>query len=733
MTPTDVMIDPALAALVGGRYHDPFALLGPHRARDGGVVVRALRPDAARIDLRLVETGELRPMRRVTSDGLFDDTIETADIPDYRLRITFYGGHTLEIDDPYRYGRVLTDFDLHLLGEGTHYRAYEKLGAHRLRVGAAVGVHFAVWAPNAQRVSVVGDFNGWDGRIHPMRVSIDSGIWEIFVPDLPDGERYKFEIRTHGGELLKKSDPFAVAFEHPPQTASVVRDISGYQWNDGDWMASRADRGGWMNRPMSIYEVHLGSWARVPEEEKRPLTYRELAHRLVPYVREMGFTHIELLPIMEHPFAGSWGYQVIGFFAPTSRHGSPEDFKYFIDACHRAGIGVILDWVPGHFPKDAHGLARFDGTALYEHADPRQGEHQDWGTLIFNYGRNEVRNFLLSNALFWLEEYHVDGLRVDAVASMLYLDYSRRPGEWIPNRYGGRENLDAIDFLRRLNALTHGEHPGTMTAAEESTAFPGVSRPAHLGGLGFTYKWNMGWMHDMLEYVQTDAIYRRWSHTLVTFSMLYNYTENFILPLSHDEVVHGKRALLDKMPGDAWQKYASLRTLYGFMLGHPGKKLLFMGGEFGQWREWNHDESLDWHLLDDPSHAGLRLYVQALNRLLQTEASLYEADFEPGGFRWIDCNDNENSVVAFLRTAREAHDFVVVVVNFTPVARHEYRVGVPAPGYYAELLNSDSSLFGGSDVGNEGGVSSEAIAAHGFAHSLSLTLPPLGCLLLKVR
>jgi 1,4-alpha-glucan branching enzyme len=482
-----------------------------------------------------------------------------------------------------------------------------------------------------------------------------------------------------------------------------------------------------------VYEVHLGSWARVPEEGNRFLTYRDMADQLVPYVKDLGFTHIELLPVMEHPFSGSWGYQVLGFFAPTSRFGPPEDFKLFVDACHAAGIGVILDWVPGHFPKDEHGLAHFDGTALYEHADPRQGEHQDWGTLIFNYGRNEVRNFLLSNALFWLEEYHIDGLRVDAVASMLYLDYSRKDGEWIPNAFGGRENLDAINFLRQLNVLTHGDHPGTLTAAEESTAFPGVSRPAHLGGLGFTYKWNMGWMHDVLEYVHKDAIYRRWAHNLITFSALYMFTENFVLPFSHDEVVHGKGSMLDKMPGDVWQKHATLRALYGFMYGHPGKKLLFMGAEIGQWREWNHDRSLDWHLLDEPAHAGLRSYVQALNRVYHAEPALHEVDFDAAGFSWIDCNDNENSVVSFARFARDRRDFVVVILNFTPVTRADYRIGVPEAGHYAEIVNSDSAMFGGGNVGNLGGVASEAVAAHGFDQSVRLTVPPLGCLFLKKR
>jgi 1,4-alpha-glucan branching enzyme len=719
---------------------DPFAVLGPHiEGRPAAVVIRTRQPAAVSVAVQLRPSRDLRSMTRIDPDGLFELRIpepaasETASIPDYRLRVTYGGGHIVEIDDPYRYGRVLSDFDLHLFAEGTHWRAFEKLGAHRRTVGSTVGVHFAVWAPNADRVSVIGDFNGWDGRVHPMRLLVPSGVWEIFIPDLRNGEKYKFEIRTSSGALLKKSDPFGVAFEVPPQSASIVREIDHYEWQDEHWIEARKAGGAWFDQPMAIYEVHLGSWARVPEEGNRFLTYRELAHRLVPYVKEAGFTHIELLPVMEHPFSGSWGYQVLGFFAPTSRFGAPEEFKYFVDACHQAGIGVILDWVPGHFPKDAHGLAHFDGTALYEHSDPRQGEHQDWGTLIFNYGRNEVRNFLLSNALFWLEQYHVDGLRVDAVASMLYLDYSRRAGEWVPNRYGGRENLEAISFLQQLNTLTHGEHPGTLTAAEESTAWPGVSRPVHVGGLGFTYKWNMGWMHDMLEYAHQDPVHRRWHHNRVTFTALYMHTENFILPFSHDEVVHGKRALLDKMPGDVWQKHATLRTLYGYMFAHPGKKLLFMGSEFGQWREWNHDRSLDWHLLDDPLHASLRQFVQALNWHYRAERPLYQVDFDPSGFRWIDCNDNENSVVSMVRYARDPREFLVMVFNFTPVLRSEYRIGVPEPGFYAELLNSDAAIYGGSNAGNGGGVGSEPIAAHGFEQSVRLVVPPLGCLYLKKR
>jgi 1,4-alpha-glucan branching enzyme len=725
--------DSPLLAVAEGRSADPFGVLGPHRL-DDELAIRSVHPAARSIDVRIGANWSRMVTRR--ERGLFELTLpldRDDPIPDYRLRITFPNAQAIEIDDPYRYGPVLTDFDLHLFGEGTLNRAFEKFGAHLMVIGTATGVHFAVWAPNAQRVSVVGDFNGWDGRVHPMRLLVPSGVWELFIPDLPDGQRYKFEVRTSAGHLLMKSDPYGLSFESPPLTAAIVRNDLTFGWQDHEWMNARASHRSWLHEPMAIYEVHLGSWARVPEEGFRYLTYRELGDRLPPYVRGLGFTHIELLPVMEHPFSGSWGYQVLGFFAPTSRFGPPEDFKYFVDACHRAGLGIILDWVPGHFPKDEHGLARFDGTALYEHADPRQGEHQDWGTLIFNYGRNEVRNFLLSNALFWLEEYHIDGLRVDAVASMLYLDYSRREGEWIPNRYGGRENLDAIGFFQRLNVLTHGDYPGTITAAEESTAWPGVSRPSHLGGLGFTYKWNMGWMHDMLTYVHENPVHRRWHHNLVTFSMLYAFTENFVLPFSHDEVVYGKGSLLDKIPGDVWQKFATLRTLYAFMWGHPGKKLIFMGDEFGQWREWNHDASLDWHLLDEPQHAGLYRFVQALNWHYGAQPALYQVDFIPAGFRWIDCNDNENSIVSFIRYARDPSDFVVMIFNFTPVPRSDYRIGVPEPGYYIELLNSDAAIFGGGDVGNNGGVQSEPVPAHGHEHSLALTVPPLGSLLLKQR
>ena len=625
--------------------------------------------------------------------------------------------------------RVISDYDLYLFGEGNHTRIYDKLGAHAVTIDGVAGVHFGVWAPNARRVSVVGDFNGWDGREHPMRHLGASGVWDAFIPAAQEGQRYKFELQTRHGSLLLKSDPYGVAFERPPATASIIC-RPDYAWQDDDWMRNRASRDSWFHRPMATYEVHLGSWARIPSEGDRYLTYAELASRLIPYVKEMGYTHIELLPVMEHPFSGSWGYQVTGFYAPTSRFGGPQAFKAFVDECHRNDIGVILDWVPGHFPKDAYALANFDGTALYEHADPRQGEHRDWGTLIFNYGRNEVRNFLLANALYWLAEYHVDGLRVDAVASMLYLDYSRQEGQWLPNRFGGRENLDAIAFLRQLNTLTHAEHPGSITIAEESTSWPSVSRPVYLGGLGFTYKWNMGWMNDILEYVRQDPVHRRWHHRHVTFSLLYAFSENFVLPFSHDEVVHGKGSMFGKVPGDDWQKAATLRALYGFMYSHPGKKLMFMGCEFGQGREWNYDHSLDWHLLDRPLHGGLRQYVSDLNRVYGSEPALHELDFDPAGFQWIDCNDNENSVVSYLRRAKQG-ELVVAIVNFTPVPRDGYRIGVPSAGAFNELVNSDSEIYGGGNLGNQGVVFSEPVPSHGHEQSLRLNLPPLGFLLLK--
>jgi len=723
-----------IAAVATGTSGDPFAVLGRHEVRVDqrpAVVVRTMQPAASAVEL--VTPTMVTPMPRRHPAGLFEARVPldgNASEFAYRFRV-HEGGTAHEVVDPYQYGQVLSDYDLHLFAEGTHHRAWEKLGSRVMTIGDVTGVHFAVWAPNAQRVSVIGDFNRWDGRVHAMRKLVPSGVWELFVPGLTPGGCYKYEVRTFGGHLIEKADPYARLFEVPPRSASVIWEDAGYQWGDASWMRDRLAAGAWHDRPMSVYEVHLGSWRRVPGEGNRYLTYREMADTLVSYVRDMGYTHIELLPVMEHPFSGSWGYQVLGFFAPTSRFGTPDDFRYFVDACHRAGIGVLLDWVPGHFPKDRHGLAEFDGTALYEHADPRKGEHRDWGTLVFNYGRNEVRTFLLSSALYWLDEFHVDGLRVDAVASMLYLDYSRPHNEWIPNQYGGRENLEAVAFLQQMNTVTHGEVPGTITVAEESTAWPAVSRPTYVGGLGFTFKWNMGWMHDMLEYIEQNPIHRRWHHEKITFSMLYSFTENFVLPFSHDEVVHGKRSMLDKMPGDLWQKFATLRALYGYMFGHPGKKLMFMGSEFGQWREWSSEESLDWHLADQPMHGGLRRWVQDLNRVYRQEPSLHEVDFEHSGFSWIDCHDNENSVVSLIRRARNPQDYTLIVANFTPVPRPGYRIGVPDAGWYREVLNSDAGIYGGSNMGNSGGVPTDPIPDHGFDQSISLTVPPLGFVLLK--
>ncbi len=626
---------------------------------------------------------------------------------------------------------ILTDYDLYLIAEGSHYQSYEKLGAHPRTIDGQAGVAFGVWAPNAQRVSVIGDFNSWNREATPMRLRPEAGVWECFVPNLGMGAQYKYFVESrYEGYQVEKADPYGFAAEIRPQTASKVWDLERYQWNDQRWMADRPNRRLYES-PMSIYEVHLGSWARVPDENNRWLTYRELAHRLVEYVHEMGFTHVEFLPVTEHPFDGSWGYQTVGYFAPTSRFGTPDDFMFLMDALHQKGIGVILDWVPAHFPHDAHGLGYFDGTHLYEHADPRQGEQPDWDTFIFNFGRTEVRNFLITNALFWMQKYHVDALRVDAVAAMLYLDYGRREGDWIPNRYGGRENLEAIDFLRLLNEHVYESSPGVTVIAEESTSWPMVSRPTYVGGLGFGFKWNMGWMHDMLDYMSTDPIYRGYHHSLITFGLLYAFSENFVLPFSHDEVVYGKGSMIRKMPGDDWQKFANLRLLYGYMFGHPGKKLMFMGCEFGQWNEWNHDTSLDWHLLQSAPHSGLQRWVRDLNTFYRSEAALFELDTEPGGFEWIDCDDSQQSVVSFLRWSRQRDHAVMVVCNFTPVPRQNYRVGAPFGGFWKEELNSDAPLYGGSGQGNLGGLETAPLPKHGRPHSLSLTLPPLGMVIFR--
>jgi 1,4-alpha-glucan branching enzyme len=621
---------------------------------------------------------------------------------------------------------LLTDFDLHLIAEGTHYRTYEKLGAHCRVVNGVAGVDFAVWAPNASRVSVVGDFNGWDPAAHPLTRRHEAGVWETFVPGVRTGALYKYRVDGPGGRYrADKADPYGFAAEIRPQTASKVVELEGYVWHDADWVAARATRQSPIE-PMSIYEVHLGSWRRVPEEKGRWLTYREMASQLADYVHHMGFTHVELLPITEHPFDGSWGYQTIGYFAPTSRFGEPHDLMYLIDTLHGRGIGVFLDWVPAHFPRDGHGLGYFDGTHLYEHASAELGLHPQWDTFIFNYGRLEVRNFLISNALFWIDRYHVDGLRVDAVASMLYRDYARNPGEWTPNRYGGRENLEAIDFLRLLNDRVHDEYPGVPVVAEESTSWPMVTRPTAIGGLGFDYKWNMGWMHDMLSYMALDPIYRRYHHNRITFSLMYAYSERFVLPFSHDEVVHLKKSMLGKMPGDVWRRFANLRALYGYMFGHPGKKQMFMGHALGQWGEWNHDSSLERHLTSNPMHAGLQRWVRDLNTLYRAEPALYQRDDSPDGFEWIDCSDHEGNVVSFVRRAADPSRVVLFVCNFAAVPRHDYRVGAPAGGTWTEILNSDATIYGGSGMGNLGAVEASPVGTHGRPFSLSLTLPALG-------
>ncbi len=720
--------------IVHANHYNPFLILGPHEV-NGAVTIRAFLPEAREawvVDPAGGGAGARVAMERIHPDGLFEATFPgRARVFPYRLAVVNHEGHSWEFLDAYQFGPVLTDFDLHLLAEGTHYRNFERLGAHLRTHQGVKGVHFAVWAPNAMRVSVVGNFNHWDGRRHPMRNMGATGVWEIFIPETSEGEVYKYEIKSRfNSYTVQKSDPYGFAAELRPKTASVVWDVTDFPWADADWMQTR-DRRQALDAPVAVYEVHLGSWKRNPEEGNRFLTYRELADDLVGHLKHTQFTHIELLPISEHPFDGSWGYQPVGYFAPTSRHGTPDDFAYFVDTMHKNGIGVILDWVPAHFPRDLHGLGYFDGTHLYEHEDPRLGEHRDWGTKIFNYGRPEVRNFLYGNALFWLERYHIDGLRVDAVASMIYLDYSRNPGEWVPNVFGGNENLEAIDFLKKFNELCHKEHPGVLTIAEESTSFTGVSKPTYLGGLGFSLKWNMGWMNDTLRYFAKDPVYRKYEHGGLTFSMIYAFNENFMLPISHDEVVHGKGSLVDKMPGDLWQKFANLRLLYGYMYGHPGKKLLYMGCEFAQWREWTHDDSLDWHLLQWRDHQGILQLVADLNALYRTEPAFHEVDFDWQGFEWLELHDWENSVLAFLRRARDPEDSVVVVCNFTPIPRHDYRIGVPTGGFYREALNTDSAVYGGSNLGNEGGVWARAEPHGGRPFHILLKLPPLGVLFLK--
>ncbi len=729
--PGTVLPRGAVTALAQADHGDPFAVLGPHEVAPGSWEIRAMLPEARSAAVVARQTDAvLAPMERVHESGFFVARLASSGRPDYRLRIETAIGMEIR-EDPYRFPPILSEDDLYLIGEGTQRLLYTKLGAQSRVVEGVKGFAVAVWAPNARRVSVVGDFNAWDGRRHPLRRRHPAGVWELFVPGLAPGELYKFEIKGPDGRLLPlKADPLAFAAERPPATASLLHGCPDFRWRDDGWLAARGAVEP-RKAPISIYECHLGSWARVPEEGNRYLTYRELARKLVPYVKDLGFTHIELLPITEYPFDGSWGYQPISLYAPTRRFGTPEDFAAFVEAAHEAEIGLILDWVPAHFPTDAHGLAYFDGTHLYEHADPRLGFHQDWGTLIYNYGRSEVANFLYANARFWLDRYHIDGLRVDAVASMLYLDYSRQPGEWIPNRYGGNENLDAIQFLRHMNEIAYGEVPGVVTVAEESTAWPKVSHPVYAGGLGFGFKWNMGWMHDTLRYMQHDPVHRRYHHDDLTFGLLYAFSENFILPLSHDEVVHGKGSLMGRMPGDRWQRFANLRAYFGFMWGHPGKKLLFMGGEFGQEREWNHDASLDWHLLNDPFHAGLQRLVRDLNRVYRAMPELHERDSEPAGFEWLVADDRDNSVIAWVRRGTDPGRIAVVVSNFTPVPREGYRIGVPLPGYYREVINTDAMAYGGSNMGNMGGAASDASPSHGREHSIRVTVPPLATLILE--
>jgi 1,4-alpha-glucan branching enzyme len=721
-----VTVETDIQAIVKRDLANPHRLLGAH-AENGGVVVRAFRPAAAKV-VALPEGAKPVELAQRHPAGLFEGTLKGATLPlRYELEVQYGPGETYTLHDPYAFLPTLGEIDLYLAGEGRHEDLYEKLGAHLRELDGIAGVAFAVWAPSARSVSVVGDFNSWDGRLHPMRSLGSSGIWELFVPGVPEGGRYKFELRTADGDIVLHADPFAFETEIPPKTASVVN-RSRHEWGDAAWLEGRAEREP-LHGPMSIYEVHMGSWRLNPLEGNRSLTYLEMADELAAYVTDLGFTHVELLPVMAHPFAGSWGYQVTSYFAPTPRFGTPDNFRAFVDRLHQAGVGVILDWVPAHFPRDEWALARFDGSALFEHADPRRGAHPDWGTLIFNFGRHEVRNFLLASALYWLREHHTDGIRVDAVASMLYLDYSRTEGQWVPNEFGGREDLDAVAFLKQLNEVTYAREPGIVSAAEESTAWPGVSRPTYLGGLGFGFKWNMGWMHDTLSYFQQDPVYRRYHHHELTFSLMYAFSENFILPLSHDEVVHGKGSLYSKMPGDRWQKLANLRCLYAYMWAHPGKQLLFMGCELAQEAEWSEERSLDWHLLENPENAGIQSLVRDLNHVYRDTPALWEVDSDARGFWWLEPNDAEANIVAFCRGGEDAAaDVLACVCNLSPVPRHGYRLGLPQPGRWREALNTDAGTYGGTNTGNLGGVSAEPVAWHGQPYSAEITLPPLSVL-----
>ncbi len=741
--------------IVWNQHQDPFEVLGPHPIEENGKitkwVVRSYLPKADAVWVLLPEKRKEYQMQSVHNPHFFECSIEVQELNNYQLRIK-EGEHERVIYDPYSFrSPKLTDLDIHLFAEGNHHRIYEKLGAHLMTVNGVTGVYFAVWAPNARNVSILGDFNYWDGRQHQM-AKRGNGVWELFIPNLGVGSKYKYEIKNQAGHIYEKSDPYGFQQEPRPKTASIVADLDNYQWTDENWIEKRRHTEP-LTQPVSVYECHLGSWmhassaepAKLPDGTEEPvviaaelnpgarfLTYRELATKLIPYVKDLGYTHIEILPIAEHPFDGSWGYQVTGYYAPTSRFGSPQDFMYFVDQCHQNDIGVIVDWVPGHFPKDGHGLAFFDGTHLYEHADPRKGEHKEWGTLVFNYNRNEIRNFLVANALYWFDKFHIDGMRVDAVASMLYLDYCREPGEWVTNQYGGRENIEAADFLRQVNHLLFSYFPGVLSIAEESTSWPMVSWPTYVGGLGFNLKWNMGWMHDMLDYFHMDPWFRQFHQNNITFSMWYNHSENFMLALSHDEIVHGKSAMIGKMPGDEWQKFANVRALFTYMFMHPGKKTMFMSMELGQWNEWNAWADLEWNLLQYEPHKQLGLFFSELNKLYRSEPSLYTLDFAQEGFEWIDCSDNRHSVVSFIRRAKDSEDFIVTVCNFTPQPHAHYRVGVPEPGFYTELFNSDARKYGGSNMGNLGGKWTDEWWFHNRPYSLDLCLPPLGVLVLKI-
>jgi 1,4-alpha-glucan branching enzyme len=718
--------------VINGTHRDPFSVLGIHLEQAVGtslVVVRVFRPDARTIHLIDLDSSEKHPMNLIHDEGMFELRLPSkVEVFPYELEIMHENGDRSKGRDPYSFLPITTEYDRHLFLEGKNYRMYEKMGAHLMTVDEVAGTYFSVWAPNARRVSIVGDFNEWDGAIHAMRMLGESGIWELFIPNVEKGAIYKYEILTQDNFLVNKADPLGISMQEPPETASVVWSLEGFEWTDQDWI-DRREKVDHLKSPAYIYEVHLGSWMR--SEKGEPLSYQELGKRIVAHCLKMGYTHLELLPVYEHPYYPSWGYQVIGAFAPTARYGPPEDFMQFVNHCHENGISVILDWVPAHFPKDIHGLRRFDGTALYENRDPRMQEQKDWGTLVYDYGRKEVMGYLISNLIYWCEVYHVDGFRVDAVASMLYLDYSREPGEWVPNRLGGRENLEAVEFIRRANDAVHDQFPGTLMIAEESTSWPGVCQPTHLGGLGFDLKWNLGWMNDMLAFMQTDPLYRKFEIGKLTFSIFYTFSENFVLVLSHDEVVHGKRSLLNKMPGSYSQKFANLRLLYGYMLGHPGKKLVFMGGEIAQQIEWNHDQGLDWHLLEYESHRRLNRYTRDLLTLYSKEKALYEYDYDPLGFEWIDFHDAKNTVISYLRKTKNPKETLIFVFNFTPVCRENYRVGIPFDGRYQEILNSDSNYYGGENLGNQGELKAQAHWCQNQPYSLELTLPPLSMLVFK--